>query len=118
MFTVKVSFIIMSLNVDATDKEIRSFILSDSRESLIFPSVILDNQKDIKEQFKHYFKEYIGLEYDWIEHKLLDIEQDTDTIIMYYCSNIPIETKINNGVFIPTNNYIHKEIVQKATRYL
>lgn len=118
MFTVKVSFIIMSLSLDTEENELRSFILSDTRDSLVFPSVTLDSQKDTKEQIKQYFKDYIGLEYDWIEHKLLDIEQDRDTIIMYYCSNIPIETKINNGIFIPTNHHIHKAVVQKATRYL
>lgn len=108
----------MSLSVDTAKNELQSFILSDHRETLVFPSITLESQSNIKQQVKQYFKEYIGLEYDWIEHKLLDIEQDTDNIMVYYCSNIPIETKINNGVFIPTNNYIHKEIVQKAIRYL
>lgn len=118
MFDLKIKLVIASLEINEKTQNIQTVILSEKKDELILPTIHLQSDFSIENQHKQYFKEYTGLEYDWIEHKILDLEQENNTIIMYYCSTIPIETKIYNGFFISSNYGMDKKIIQKAVRYI
>jgi len=119
MFKVKIALIIASLDFNKKTDRIEIQLLSKENNRLILPTIELQSDLDIKNQHKQYFKDCIGLDYDWIEHKLLDFEQEENTIVVYYCSTIPIETRINNDLFFISSNYgLDKTIIQKAIRYV
>jgi hypothetical protein len=118
MFKLKIGLVIASLEINEKTQNIQTVILSKKKNELVLPVVELQPDIDIKNQHKQYFKDYTGLDYDWVEHKILDLEQEDNTITMYYCSTIPIETKTNNGFFISSNYGMDKKIIHKAIRLI
>jgi len=116
MFDIDIKFIVFSL--DVKDEQIQPQVLSCSKEKFIYPSLKLDNTVSLDNAKKLCFENYISLKLDWIEHKVLDITQENNTISIYYVCNIPIESKLVNGFFIPTHQVIFDSVLQKARSYI
>lgn len=116
MFDIEIKFVIFSL--DVKDDQIQPQVLSSNKNQFIYPSIKLDSTLALNNAKKLCFENYISLKLEWIEHKLLDIVQENNTISIYYVCNIPIESKLTNGFFIPTHQVIFDPVLQKARSYI
>lgn len=116
MFNIDIKFIIFSL--DVKDEQICPQVLSCNKKEFVYPSFRLNNSISLANAIKLCFENYVSLKLDWIEHKLLDINQENDIISIYYVCNIPIESKLLNGFFIPTHQVIFDSTLQKARSYI
>lgn len=117
MFNIYINYIVLSLQYDNIQKRVQYHILSTDKE-LSLPKIQLLNGQSILEAREQCLLKHTDLKLSWLDDQLLDIEQTGDNIHIYYMCRMPIETKINNGQFIPINT---KELllpcVQKAIRY-
>jgi hypothetical protein len=114
MFNVQIKFIIFS--IDIKDDKLTYYVLSSDKEKFQYPSIDLSTKMPILETKKICFENYVSLKLEWIEHRLLDIVQKTDIISIYYVCTIPIESKVINGIFLPVNQVLSDEVLQKAAR--
>ena len=114
---MKINLLISSIQFLEDEQKIDYCILSEEEKNLVIPSIVLDKSDNLLGKHKLFFESYTGLEYGWIEHKLLDIVQIEDMINIYYHSVLPIETKLENGFFVETSPFIYNPIVQKAIMY-
>ena len=117
MFNIYINYIVLSLKFDDIQKRVQYYILSTDKD-LSLPNIQLLNGQNLLEAREQCLSQYADLKLSWLDDQLLDIEQIEDNIHIYYMCRMPIETKINNGQFIPINT---KELlspcVQKAIRY-
>lgn len=116
MFDINIKFIVFTIAIDKDT--INSYILSSNQDTISLPSLPLDAEISIENAKKLCFENYVGLKIEWIEHKLIDITRDQNTINIYYTCNIPKESKLINGFFIPTNKALFEPVVQKAARFI
>lgn len=115
MFNVQIRFIIFS--IDLNNDKLVHYVLSSNKKTFIYPSYDLSKGVSLIEAKKLCFENYVPLKLEWIEHRLLDIVQENNTIYIYYICSIPIESKIINGDFLPINQIMAADqILQKGVR--
>ena len=114
MFSVNIRFIIFTSEVK--DNQLIHKILSSEQDKFTYPTCALENNILIAQAKKICFQNYVDLKLEWIDHRLLDIDQDNSIISIYYVCHIPAESKLVNGFFIPINQIVFDPILQKASR--
>lgn len=116
MYSIEIKNIIFTVGIE--NNSLIYYILSSNPEGVTIPSILLSNKHSLEQSRKICFENYISLKADWVENKLLDIQQDNNNIIIYYVYTIPIETKVINGKFIPLSKALFDPIINKASRYI
>ena len=117
MFKIYINYIILSLQYNNLQKRVQYQIFSTDKK-LSLPKIQLLNGQTILEAREQCLSKHTDLKLSWLDDQLLDIEQTNDNIDIYHMCRMPIETKIDNGQFIPVDTgELLLPCVQKAIRY-
>jgi hypothetical protein len=117
MFKININYIIVSLGLNKETNQIEYYVVFTDPTGKL-PSIELIKDQTLLDARGLICKQYLDLELHWIDDQLLDINNDKDTINIYYMCRLPIETKINNGQFFPiSSQFFPDPVVQKAIRY-
>ena len=116
MFDVYVHVIVTSLDIDEHGR-IKIVMLSTDKDYFKLPYAKLEQDNlSIEECAKRCFESYVGIKYDWIDGKLLDITKSDSNINVYFVCSIPKETP-TSAFFFSINQELLDPIIQKAIRY-
>jgi hypothetical protein len=107
-----IKLIVISYNLESN----RPSILSLNDNDLILPEIENNTSLSISDNLKELIKEYLYVDFDWLEMRLYDTRNINDNSELYYICSIPYQYQniILQGKLIDAESIIDDKFFTKA----
>ena len=114
-YSVKITLVFLSYDLAQGNL----YTVSIDKDSLVFPSVSLDNTTSVETIIRQLKEKYIDLDPQWIKHKITEVflhSKENEIILIYY-AKIPITTKMKDCYWLRAYDFLSHPILVEALKY-
>ena len=112
-FSVTIELVVGSIDLQTGTQH----VLKTSSDLLPFLEINDEFDANILTKVEELCKEYVDLDFEWLQPQLIDVRNDYREIVITYGTLIPLDTPLKRGQFVPITTLNNNLVTEVFHRY-